>query len=62
VGNAVFRNYCKRIVRVYIRNHRKHFRKFNYIIFIYTYPGSVTYKELATELNQCLEKNIEKME
>jgi len=62
VGNAVLRNYCKRIVREYIRNRRFFFRKFNNFIFIYTNSGPVSYGKLAEDLDRCLNNNIERLE
>jgi ribonuclease P protein component len=54
VGNAVQRNYCKRIVRSYIRNTAHRFKQYNDIIFLYTFTGDVTYQDLYEEFSDRL--------
>lgn len=49
VGNAVKRNYCKRIVREFIKIRSNIFKGKNKIIFLYNYKGDVTYRELENE-------------
>jgi ribonuclease P protein component len=54
VGKAVWRNYCKRIVRAYIRNRTENFIDNRKIIFVYTYDGKVSYKFLEKEFDKKL--------
>jgi ribonuclease P protein component len=54
VGNAVWRNYCKRITRVYIRNRRDKFIKNNLVLFVYTFKGKIRYKLLEEEFDHKL--------
>jgi len=53
-GNAVWRNYCKRIVRAYSRNKIDMFPANRQVIFIYTYEGKINYKLLEEELDKIL--------
>jgi len=51
VGNAVKRNYCKRIVRAYIRN-RLNTKIKNYkVIFMYNFVGDINYNLLMNEFD-----------
>ncbi len=54
VGKAVWRNYCKRIIRAYIRNRIDTFPEKRQVIFLYTYDGKINYKLLAEELDKKL--------
>lgn len=54
VGNAVNRNYCKRIVRVYIRNRIKKFFNNSKVIFVYTFKGKINYQNLKEEFDKKL--------
>ena len=49
VGNAVFRNYCKRIVRTYVRKNIDQFPQKSQVIFLYTYQGKINYHLLEEE-------------
>ena len=51
VGNAVERNYRKRIVREYLRNEFHSAKTYNDIIFLYNYKGEVSYRELVAEFS-----------
>ena len=55
VGNAVWRNYCKRIVRTYIRNNVQKFSQFRKFIFLYNFNGKIRYSDLIQEFNKRLE-------
>jgi ribonuclease P protein component len=55
VGNAVLRNYCKRIVRVYIRSYFQKFLVFRKIVFLYNFQGKVSFDDLTQEFNNKLE-------
>ena len=54
VGKAVWRNYCKRIIRAYIRNRSDNFLEKSQVIFIYTYNGKINYKLLEEEFDKKL--------
>ena len=54
VGNAVWRNYCKRIIRVYIRNSINILPENRQIIFLYTYNGKINHELLKEEFNKKL--------
>ena len=54
VGNAVVRNYCKRIVRAYIRNRIDTFFENGQVIFVYTYTGKTKYNLLEEEFDKKL--------
>lgn len=54
VGNAVWRNYCKRIVRVYIRKNVDNIKKYQRIMFLYNFEGKITYRALEKEFNKHL--------
>jgi ribonuclease P protein component len=53
-GNAVWRNYCKRIVRAYSKNKIDMFPSNRQIIFIYTYKGKINYNLLEEEFDKNL--------
>jgi ribonuclease P protein component len=54
VGNAVWRNYCKRIVRSYIRNRIDYFIENKQVIFVYTFEGKIRYNLLEEEFDKKL--------
>ena len=54
VGIAVWRNYCKRIVREYVRKNYDYFRKFRKVIFLYNYSDKINYHLFEKELNDKL--------
>jgi len=54
VGKAVWRNYCKRIIRAYIRNRIDNFLENRQVIFLYTYGGKINYKLLEKEFDKKL--------
>ena len=54
VGNAVWRNYCKRIVRSYMRNRFTHFMNKGEVIFVYNFEGKVQYRLLEEEFDKKL--------
>jgi len=53
-GIAVWRNYCKRIIREYIRKNYDYFMNFRKVIFLYNYTGKINFHLLETELNKKL--------
>ena len=55
VGSAVKRNYCKRIVREFIRINKDKFGINNKIVFLFTYKGKVNYWYLNQELSEKME-------
>jgi ribonuclease P protein component len=55
VGNSVQRNYRKRIVREYIRNHFGNIHSFNVAIFLYNFSGSISYHQLKSEFSRRIE-------
>ena len=55
VGNAVSRNYCKRLVREYARIHLDLFSKYSRILFLYNFRGTVAFNLLSDEFNRRLE-------
>lgn len=54
VGNAVWRNYCKRIVRTYIRSKNNLFPKKCKCLFLYTYEDKINYHLLEEEFDKKL--------
>lgn len=54
VGKAVWRNYCKRIIRAYIRNRTDNFLENRQVIFLYTYDSRINYKLLEEEFDKKL--------
>ena len=54
VGKAIWRNYCKRIVREYVRKNNAFFKNFQKAIFLYNYEGKINYNLLEKELNEQL--------
>jgi len=54
VGKAVWRNYCKRIVRAYVKNNIDIFPDKRQIIFLYTHEGKIEYKILEEEFDKKL--------
>ena len=55
VGNAVFRNYCKRLVREYTRKRLDIFSKYSRILFLYNFRGDVAFDLMSDEFNRRLE-------
>ena len=55
IGNAVKRNYCKRIVRVYFRSNIKLFLNYGNVLFLYNYQGKVKFRDLVKEFDQRLQ-------
>jgi len=47
-GNAVKRNYIKRLIRYFVREHAVQLGKHNRFIFLYLYQGKIKYSELET--------------
>ena len=54
VGNAVWRNYCKRIIRAYTRNNIDILPENRRVIFLYNYDGKINYTLLEEELDKKL--------
>jgi ribonuclease P protein component len=54
VGNAVWRNYCKRIVRAYTRKNIEILSKNRQVIFLYNYEGKINYALLEKEFDKRL--------
>ena len=46
VGNAVKRNYIKRIIKNFFVNNLSLFKNYNRIIFLYSFEGDIKYREL----------------
>ena len=57
-GNAIQRNYIKRIIKQFVRNQYSAFCAYEKIIFLYNYKGKISYKEL----NDTYLKSIENYE
>jgi ribonuclease P protein component len=51
VGNAVYRNYIKRIIREYMRIKRSELMRFNDCVFFYQYKTKINYIDLQNELD-----------
>jgi len=45
-GNAVKRNYIKRLIRSFIKQNAKEFTAYNRVIFMYTFVGELAYSDL----------------
>jgi len=56
VGNAVKRNYVKRIIRHFIREQGAMLLKYKRSTFLYLYQGTVCYNDLAAEYLKVLKK------
>lgn len=54
VGNAVRRNYCKRIIRAYFRNNLKLFVNYGKVLFLYNYKGKLNFQDLVEEFDKRL--------
>ena len=55
-GNAVKRNYIKRIVRNFIREHSEQVGKYNRTLFLYLFKGSVNYEDMESVYLNALNK------
>ena len=56
IGNAVKRNYIKRVLRSILRENYNIFNKYNRIIFLYNYRGRVDFKFIESSIFNRLEK------
>jgi len=54
VGNAVRRNYYKRIVRSYFRNNLKLFVNYGKVLFLFNFEGKVNFQDLTKEFDNKL--------
>ena len=54
VGNAVRRNYYKRIVRSYFRNNLKRFAIYGNVLFLFNYKGKINFQDLKGEFDNRL--------
>ena len=52
VGNAVKRNYYKRIVREYIKNRMVKFCEYNKILFLFTAESNIKYNDLIDDFDK----------
>jgi len=52
VGNAVRRNYCKRIVREYIKNRMVKSCEYNKILFLFTAKNIIKYNDLIKDFDK----------
>ena len=52
VGNAVKRNYYKRIVREFIRKNINKFGTYKKIVFLYNYKGNINFRKLEKEFKK----------
>lgn len=55
-GNAVQRNYSKRIIRHFIRVHAQELQTYNKIIFLYLFKGKINYSKLESGYLKALKK------
>ena len=55
-GNAVRRNYIKRIIRQFVRNEYDFLSHYSKIIFLYNYQGKISYSELRNTYINNLKK------
>ena len=51
VGNAVQRNYRKRIIRECIRKNLNKMNKYNELVFLFNYKGEINYLQLSDEFS-----------
>jgi len=51
VGNAVQRNYRKRIVRECIKKNLHILNKYNEVVFLFNYKGEINYQQLSEEFS-----------
>jgi ribonuclease P protein component len=54
IGNAVKRNYSKRLVKEFIRKNINIFCKYNKMVFLYNFKGTVNYKDLDADFKKNL--------
>jgi len=59
IGNAVRRNYIKRIVRSFFRKYYRLLDKFNRVIILINQKADITYQQLEKELMVVLKKDEE---
>jgi len=51
VGNAVQRNYYRRVLRKYLKDNHSKFKRYNDCVFYYHYKTRVYFHEIQNELN-----------
>lgn len=56
VGKAFYRNYIKRIIKYYIRNHFTLLKKYNRVIFLYSYKEKIKYPFFKENITLALNK------
>ncbi len=56
-GTAVQRNYIKRIIRHFLREHYFMFSKYNRIVFLYRFKGKVNFNLLKNDFIKSLKKH-----
>jgi len=52
VGQAVYRNYIKRIIRAYIRGNRSKLYSYNDFVFYFNSGPKATFKDICNELDE----------
>ncbi len=55
-GNAVKRNYIKRIIRSFIREYANELTAYNRMVFLYTYLGTVNYSDIKEHYLKAISK------
>lgn len=55
-GNAVQRNYSKRIIRHFIRAQAQQLTTYSRVVFLYLYKGKTTYAQLESSYLKALKK------
>lgn len=56
IGNAVYRNYCKRVTREFFRNNKELFKSYSKIVFLFNFNGSFSYHTFCLQLKNAIEK------
>jgi len=51
VGNAVQRNYYRRVLRKYLKDNHSKFKRYNDCVFYYHYKTRAYFQEIQNELN-----------
>jgi ribonuclease P protein component len=51
-GNAVQRNYYKRVIRQYLRENRSRFKRYNDCVFYYHSKARISFQDIQAELNE----------